>query len=150
MIESQDDRMNREMTVSVGDVKMVFNGILRFSTVFSGKVSLKGYLKNFKSPSAYAQASRKIPRSISPKHLPCRMLPFHLVKATDHEIDNLLANDIWESVERPASWVSPLVVAPKFKKPNEVRITVDAREANKALVRVKYQMPTTEELAGSA
>ena len=33
------------------------------------------------------------------------------------------------------------------KKPGQVRITVDSRLANKAIVRIKYVSPTTAEIA---
>ena len=45
----------------------------------------------------------------------------------------------------PTPWVSPIVVVPK-KDTGVVRICVDTREANKAILRERHQMPTVEEL----
>ena len=54
--------------------------------------------------------------------------------------------DIIEKVEGCATpWVSPIVTPPK-KNPNEIRLCVDMREPNKAILRERHQMPTREEL----
>ena len=51
--------------------------------------------------------------------------------------------DVIEKVEGPTSWVNPLVVV---EKPNEhIRICLDTREANLAIVREKHPVPTVEE-----
>jgi hypothetical protein len=39
-----------------------------------------------------------------------------------------------------------LVIVPKDKKPNEERITVDFRVANKAIIRTNFVTPTLEEI----
>ena len=46
----------------------------------------------------------------------------------------------------PVKWLSQLVIVPKEKKPGEVRIPVDSREANKAILRTKFVTPTTGEI----
>ena len=48
-----------------------------------------------------------------------------------------------EKVQTPTSWVSPLV---SVEKPNgDVRICLDMRRANEAIVREKHPVPTVEE-----
>ena len=48
-----------------------------------------------------------------------------------------------EKVEGPTSWVNPLVVV---EKPNgDIRICLDMRQANLAIVREKHPLPTVEE-----
>jgi hypothetical protein len=53
--------------------------------------------------------------------------------------------DIIEPVDKPTEWVSAIV--PVEKQNGKIRITNDGRAANKAIERVKYAMPTTEEIA---
>ena len=48
-----------------------------------------------------------------------------------------------EKVGGPTSWVNPLVVV---EKPNgDIRICLDMRQANQAIVREKHPVPTVEE-----
>jgi hypothetical protein len=55
----------------------------------------------------------------------------------------LLKLDVIEKVEGPTSWVNPLVVV---EKPNgDIRICLDMRQANQAIVREKHPVPTVEE-----
>ncbi|XP_033112370.1 uncharacterized protein LOC117113191 [Anneissia japonica] len=49
-----------------------------------------------------------------------------------------------EPVKGPTPWVSPIVTPPK--KHGGIRICIDMREANKAIKRERYPMPTIEEL----
>ena len=46
----------------------------------------------------------------------------------------------------PHHGYSPIVVAPKPKQPNEVRICVDMRQANKAVVRERHPAPTLDNI----
>jgi hypothetical protein len=85
--------------------------------------------------------------SIHPKQQPYRRVPYYLAKPIENKINKLIANDIIEQVNRPSEWVSALVAVPKEKKPGEVRLTIDSRLANKAVTRIKYVTPTTEEIA---
>lgn len=55
----------------------------------------------------------------------------------------MLKLDVIEKVEGPTSWVNPLVVV---EKPNgDIRICLDMRQANQAIVREKHPVPTVEE-----
>ena len=53
----------------------------------------------------------------------------------------LIADDMIDKVEKPTSWVSPVVITPK-RFVNEIRLNVDMREANKAIPREHTVMPT--------
>lgn len=58
-------------------------------------------------------------------------------------MEELLKLDVIEKVEGPTSWVNPLVVV---EKPNgDIRICLDMRQANQAIVREKHPVPTVEE-----
>lgn len=105
----------------------------KFSAVFSGVGKLKNY-----------QLKLHI-KDIPPVAQPVRRLPFGLRDKVDKQLQDLLAKDIIEEVSNgPTEWVSPLVVVPK---PNgDVRICVDMRRANEAIVRERHPIPTVEEV----
>ena len=59
-------------------------------------------------------------------------------------MDELLQAHIAEEVpEGPSGWISPLVVAPKSD--GDVRICVDRRGANEAIIRERSPIPTVKE-----
>ena len=62
----------------------------------------------------------------------------------EKELSNLEQQGIIEKVNGPTPWVSPLVVTPK--KDEDVRICVDMRVANRAIVRERHPMPTIDDL----
>ena len=78
-----------------------------------------------------AQAHRRIPFSVRPK--------------LEAELEKLEADDIIERVEKPTSWVSPVVITPK-RSSNEIRLNVDMREANKAIPRTHTVIPTIDDI----
>ena len=47
-------------------------------------------------------------------------------------------------MEGPTPWVSPVVVVPKQN--DEIRLFVDMRRANEAIIRERYQIPTVDEV----
>ena len=51
-----------------------------------------------------------------------------------------------ERVEGPTPWVSPIVVVPKPNKLNEIRICVDMRSLNKAIIRERHIIPTIDDV----
>ena len=62
----------------------------------------------------------------------------------EKKLDELLHEDIIERVDGPTPWVNPVVVVPK---PNgEVRLCVDMRCANKAIIRERHPIPTIDEV----
>ena len=76
---------------------------------------------------------------------PVRRIPFGVREKVEKKVDELLACGIIEEVpEGPASWVSPLVVVPK--PDSVVRICVDMRSANQAIIRERQPIPTVEEV----
>lgn len=52
--------------------------------------------------------------------------------------------DLIEKAEGPTPWVSPIVVAPK---PNgDIRLCVDMRQANQAIIRERHPIPAVDEI----
>ncbi|XP_053954964.1 uncharacterized protein K02A2.6-like [Anastrepha ludens] len=54
----------------------------------------------------------------------------------------MLALDIIEPVSGPTSWISPIVIV--FKEGGEMRLCIDMRRANQAVLRENYPLPTFE------
>lgn len=80
---------------------------------------------------------------IKPVIQPYRRVPVALEKLVNEKITNLLDMGIIEKVNKPSKWVSPLVVVPKHNS-SEIRICVDMRRANEAVMRENHPLPTIE------
>ena len=90
------------------------------------------------------QVKLHIDESVIPVAQKPRRIPFHIRKDVEDEIKSLQEQDIIEDVDGPTPWVSPVVAVPK--KSGGIRLCVDMREANKAIVRERHPMPTIEEI----
>lgn len=87
-----------------------------------------------------------VDESVQPTAQPHRRIPFHLRKKVEAELKRLEQLDVIEKVDGPTPWVSPIVVAPKPKKPEEIRICVDMRLPNQAIKRTRHIMPTIDDI----
>ncbi len=83
---------------------------------------------------------------VSPVAQKHRRIPFHLRKQVEAELQSLLDQDVIEPVTGPTPWVSPIVVVPKPKAPGKVRICVDMRAANTAIMRERHISPTLDDI----
>lgn len=82
--------------------------------------------------------------SVKPVSQPCRRVPIPLEKKVDDKIKELLNEDIIEEVEGSSRWVSPIV--PILKENGELRLCVDMRRANDAIMRENHPLPTMDKL----
>ena len=96
-----------------------------------------GKLKNF-------QLQLAIDQEVKPVAQKLRRLPFSLQPAVEAKLEELLEQDIIEQVTGPTPWVSPIVCIPK--KDNQIRLCIDMRQANKAIIRERHPMPTIDDL----
>ena len=104
----------------------------KHDAVFNGVGKLKDYqLKVHLNPDITPVAQRQ------------RRLPFHVRKDVEKKLQELQDVDITEDVEGPTPWVSPLVAVPKSN--GDVRVCVDMRGANEAVIRERHPIPTLEE-----
>lgn len=87
-----------------------------------------------------------VDESIKPVAQPHRRIPFHVRKQVEEKLEQLERDGIIEHAEGPTPWVSPIVVVPKPQKPNEIRICVDMRALNKAIVRERHVIPTIDDV----
>lgn len=94
--------------------------------------------------SKQSKISLHIDPNVKPIAQPYCRVPFNLKKKVDEKISELLERDIIEPVEGPAPWVNPVVIVPKSR--GEIRLCIDMRQANQAITRRRYPIPTVDEL----
>ncbi|XP_062537721.1 uncharacterized protein K02A2.6-like [Armigeres subalbatus] len=82
--------------------------------------------------------------NIVPVFQPLRRIPIPLEDAVNKKLDDLLARDIIEKKTGPATWVSLLLVANKAN--GEIRLCVDLRRVNQAVIRDRHPMPVIEDV----
>lgn len=83
---------------------------------------------------------------VKPVQQPYRRAPFALENKIADKLQYLLDRDIIERVQQPSAWVSPIV--PVVKDNGEIRLCIDMRRANQAVVRETHPLPIIEELFG--
>ena len=81
---------------------------------------------------------------VQPVAQPIRKVPYHLRVKQSTKLDELVELDIIEKVSSPSSWVSPVVVVPKPS--GHIRLCVDMRQANMAVKRERFPIPTIDEV----
>ena len=80
-----------------------------------------------------------IDKSVRPVCQPYRRVPIPLEEKINNKIQELIRLDIIEKVNSPSSWISPMV--PVLKGDGDVRICIDMRRANKAIIRENHPLP---------
>ena len=109
-----------------------------FPATFKGLGKLQGY-----------QLKLKIDDSVTPCIQKVRRIPFCKRGEVTKKLEELVALDVIEKVTSPSRWVNPLVAV--SKKPEDgnqkgdIRICVDMRRANEAIIRERHPVPTVEE-----
>jgi hypothetical protein len=103
----------------------------KFPKVFEGVGKLKD-----------CEVRLEIDTAVKPVIQPARRYALHLQDEIKLALEEKIKNGIVEKVDRPSPWVSPLIVG---KKNDSLRLIVDAREANKAIRRELYPIPTIED-----
>ncbi|XP_022800415.1 uncharacterized protein K02A2.6-like [Stylophora pistillata] len=105
----------------------------KYPTVFVGVGKLKDYkLKLY------------VDSKVTPLAQKPRRVPFALRAKVTAKFEDLIAKDIMERVNGPTSWVSPVVIAPKAS--GDIRLCVDMRKANAAIIRERIPIPTVDEV----
>ena len=93
----------------------------------------------------YCHAPRVDP-TIAPKAQALRRLPFSVREEVSTELHRLEADGIIEKIDS-SPWISNLVIA--RRKNGELRLCIDLKEVNKAIIPDKYPLPTIDELSAS-
>ena len=108
----------------------------QFPEVFSGIGKLKS-----------KQVTLHVDPKVKPVAQPLRRTPFNLQEKVEKKIQELLDYDIIEEVDGPTPWVNPVVIIPKAA--SDIRLCVDMRRANEAILRGRHPIPTVDELLHS-
>lgn len=85
-----------------------------------------------------------IDKTVQPIQQAYRRAPIALEERIHDKLEYLLESDIIEKVDGPSPWVSPVV--PILKASGDIRLCVDMRQANKAVLRETHPLPVMEEL----
>lgn len=105
----------------------------KYPRVFSGIGKLTDY-----------KLKLHVDENVTPVAQKPRRIPFALRDKVTAKVQELIDKDIVEKVEGPTSWVSPIVVAPKAS--GDIRLCVDMRRANEAIIRERIPIPTVDEV----
>ncbi len=140
LIQLLVNTVNRDLnTTMVGNGLPMNTSVLihEFEDVFQGIGKLKD-----------CKVSTNVNNKFPPVAQPARRIPFHIRKSLSSQLKDLEQQGIIERVPENTStpWVSPLVVFPKQKNPEELRICVDMRKVNQVVERVRHPSPTVEEI----
>jgi transposase InsO family protein len=130
--------LGRDTAMSLGVLQVGINLVKEdireeFPECFRGVGKLTGY-----------QVKLHVDNKVKPVIQPLRRPPFSLRSKIEAKLDELESLGIIEEVDSPSPWVNPLVVVPKSD--GEVRLCVDMRQANPAVLRERYPIPTIEEV----
>ena len=84
--------------------------------------------------------------NVKPVAEPPRRVPYHLESRVEESIVEMMKNDVIEEHPsgEPAPWTSNVVIAPK--EDGDIRITLDAKNVNKALLSSNYPIPRQEDI----
>lgn len=83
-----------------------------------------------------------IDTNVTPVQQPVRRIPVALEEKVILKLEDGVKADIIEPVVGPSRWISPIVLA--FKENGDIRMCIDMRRANRAILRENYPLPTFE------
>nr|CAI5819945.1 unnamed protein product [Callosobruchus analis] len=83
-----------------------------------------------------------IDEAVKPVSQPYRRIPIPIEKKVEQKIQEVLDCDIIEEVQGSSRWVSPIV--PVLKPDGELRVWVDMRRANVAIMKENHPLPSMD------
>ena len=107
--------------------------VSQFPSVFSGFGTITGVVHR-----------PRVDPTVKPVSQSLRRLPFSIREEVSAELKRLNEQGITEPIDS-SPWISNLVVA--RRKSGEIRLCVDLKAVNKAIIPDKYPLPTIEELS---
>jgi hypothetical protein len=127
-----------ELGVNVNAVRESDQGVLdqiceKYNTCFQGM----GKLKKIK-------LEIPVDKSVSLVAQPLRRIPFNLRSKVEQKLEELKNLDIIEKAQGPTPCVSPVVMVPKSRC--DIRLWVDMRRANQAIIREQHPIPTVDDV----
>ena len=117
------------------DVSKLQSCLLKYPENFTGLGELKTH-----------EAKFHVNKEVKPVSIPPRSFPYHLKERAQRAIDDMVKEGVIEEhpVDEPAPWVSNVVLAPKTD--GQLRVTLDARNVNKAIEPTNVPIPRHEDI----
>ena len=148
--EGRGNLLGYEMAVRLGYVQEI-NGVNKIITPVQDQYTklCEEYDDRFNGIGKLKDVEIKlhIDDSYRPVQNQHRRIPYHIREKVQEELERLKMLDVIEEVvDTPTPWVSPIVAQPKPKSPNELRICVDMREPNEAIIREWHVTPTIDDV----
>ena len=84
-------------------------------------------------------------KKVRPVREPARPVPFHLKKKLEKELEKMEEDDVIEEYHGPCQWISNLVPTPKDD--GTIRVTLDMRNPNKAIISTNMPIPRPEHIS---
>ena len=81
---------------------------------------------------------------VTPLAQPLRRTPFQMRERVESKLAELVASDIIEPVNGPTPWVNPIINV--LKRDGGIRLCIDMRRANEAIIRERHPIPTVDEI----
>eukprot|EP00111_Clytia_hemisphaerica_P010127 TCONS_00029605-protein len=122
-----------ELVRSLSSKEYKENIMKNHSKLFEGV----GKLQNFK-------LQLHIDPNVTPVQQPIRRIPFHSREKIENELERLIKLDIIEPVDGPTTWLNPVVAG--SRKNGKIRLCVDMRKANEAIIRERHVIPKLEDI----
>ena len=85
--------------------------------------------------------------NVKPVAQPIRRTLFSLRSKVEEKVKELIDLEIREPAAGPTPWVNPVVVVPKSQ--GDIRLCIDMRRANEAILRERHPIPTVDEILQS-
>ena len=140
--------MDNEDELVFNPVKMIDTDESKGEFTFDIASIIQQYPENFKGLGKLNNYQVKLyfDENVKPVAVPPRTIPYHLQTRVADSIDNMIKDGVIEEhpSNEPAPWVSCAVVVPK--PDGSLRITLDARNVNKALVSTNYPIPKQDDI----
>ena len=91
-------------------------------------------------------SKRHVNAEFKPISIPQRSILYHLKEGVSKVIEDIIKQDIIEEqpINEPAPWVSNAVIASKLD--GSIRMTLDARNVNKAILPTNHSVPLHEDI----
>ena len=104
---------------------------------------LLDYKDVFEGLGNIGKASVTVDPEVTPVHHGLRHIAVTLHKKVKTKLEELEKKNILVKETEPTDWISSMVVV---AKPGKIRICLDPKDLNKGIRRLKYQLPTLEEV----
>ncbi|XP_058817909.1 uncharacterized protein K02A2.6-like [Topomyia yanbarensis] len=139
---------DRNFTCYASNVPMEITGTF-MATVEGGgkKIDAKFYVAKDGQQCLLGEQTAKSLQVLKPVQQAFRGAPYALEDKVNEKLETLLVQGIIERVSGPSPWVSPMV--PVLKESGDIRLCIDMRRANQAVIRETHPLPLVDELLGS-